>query len=79
MVTHNLKFLILVTGILMLLVSSTQQYSTGQESPDYFMLSCDNITSQTNQLLESRGPVQHNMLDLKNMTFLMNLYNFKCT
>jgi hypothetical protein len=79
MVTHNLKFLILITGILVLLVSSIQQYSTGQESPDYFMLSCDNITSQANQLLESKGPVQQNMLDMKNMTFLMNLYNFKCT
>lgn len=78
MVTPNLKFLILVTGILMLVVSSIPQYSTGQESPDYFMLSCDNITSQANQLLESKGPVQRNMLDLKNMTFLMNLYNFKC-
>lgn len=78
MVTRNLKFSILVTGILMLVVSSIPQYSTGQESPDYFMLSCDNITSQANQLLESKGPVQRNMLDLKNMTFLMNLYNFKC-
>jgi hypothetical protein len=73
-----IRGLILVTGILMLVVSSIQQYSSGQESPDYFMLSCDNITSQANQLLESKGPVQHNLLDLKNMTFLINLYNFKC-
>jgi hypothetical protein len=78
MVTPNIKFLILVTGILILVASSIQQYSTGQESPDYFMLSCDNITTQANQLMESKGPVQRNMLDLKNMTFLMNLYNFKC-
>lgn len=73
-----IRGLILVTGVLLLVVSSIQQYSTGQESPDYFVLSCDNITSQANQLLESKGPVQQNMLDLKNMTFLMNLYNFKC-
>lgn len=79
MITHSLKFLILVTGILMLVISFMQQYSIGQQSPDYFMLSCDNITSQANQLLESKGPMQRNMLDLKNMTFLMNLYSIKCT
>jgi hypothetical protein len=78
MVTHSLKFLILVTGILMLVISFMQQYSIGQQSPDYFELSCDNITSQANQLLESKGPMQRNMLDLKNMTFLMNLYSIKC-
>ncbi|MGH9986669.1 MAG: hypothetical protein ACRD8W_22220 [Nitrososphaeraceae archaeon] len=78
MVTQSLKLLILVLGILMIVVSSIQQYSTGQESLDYFMLSCDNITSQANQLLESKGPVQRNLLDLKNMTFLMNLYSINC-
>jgi hypothetical protein len=78
MVRQSLKLLILVLGILMIVVSSIQQYSTGQESLDYFMLSCDNITSQANQLLESKGPVQRNLLDLKNMTFLMNLYSINC-
>jgi hypothetical protein len=78
MITDSLKFLILVTGILMLVISFMQQHSIGQQSPDYFMLSCDNITSQANQLLESKGPMQRNMLDLKNMTFLMNLYSIKC-
>ena len=77
-ITHGLKFLILVTGILMLIVSSMQQHTIGQKSQDYFMLSCDNITSLANQLLESKGSVQRNMLDLKNMTFLMNLYSIKC-
>jgi hypothetical protein len=78
MVMRSLKFLILVTGLLILVISFMQQYSIGQQSPDHFMLSCDNITSQANQLLESKGPMQRNMLDLKNMTFLMNLYSIKC-
>lgn len=78
MVAYNLKFLILAAGVLVLGVFPMQQYSSGQESSDYFMLSCDNITSQANQLLESKGSVQRNMLDLKNMTFLMSLYSIKC-
>lgn len=73
-----LIFLLVTTGILILGVSLIQQYSVGETSVDYFMLSCNNITDQVNQLLESKGPVQRNMLDLKNMTFLMNLYTMKC-
>ena len=76
---HKIIFLSLTTGILILAVSFSYQYSIGQTSKDYFSLSCDNITSQVNQLLESKGPVQRNMLDLKNMTFLMNLYNKQCS
>lgn len=79
MIRREFNFFILVTGLLLLVVSSIQQNSNGQKSSDYFMLSCDNITSQANQLLESKGPMQRNMLDLKNMTFLMNLYSIKCT
>jgi hypothetical protein len=79
MIRREFNFFILVTGVLLLVVSSIQQNSSGQKSSDYFMLSCDNITSQANQLLESKGPMQRNMLDLKNMTFLMNLYSIKCT
>jgi hypothetical protein len=73
-----LIFLLVTTGILILAVSLTQQYSVGETSVDYFSLSCNNITSQVNQLLESKGALQRNMLDLKNMTFLMNLYAMKC-
>lgn len=73
-----LIFLLVTTGILILGVSLIQQYSVGETSVDYFSLSCNNITGQVNQLLESKGPVQRNMLDLKNMTFLMNLYTMKC-
>lgn len=79
MISNQLLIFLLVTiGILILTVSLTQQYSVGETSVDYFSLSCNNITSQVNQLLESKGPVQRNMLDLKNMTFLMNLYTMKC-
>jgi hypothetical protein len=73
-----LIFLLITTGILILVVSLTQQYSVSETSVDYFSLSCNNITSQVNQLLESKGALQRNMLDLKNMTFLMNLYTMKC-
>lgn len=76
---HEMIFIVLITGILMLAISFSLQHSMGQTSTDYFLLSCDNITSQVNQLLESKGPVQRNMLDLKNMTFLMNLYNIQCS
>jgi hypothetical protein len=76
MITDDIKFLICVAGVLMLVIPFMQHYSIAQE--DFFELSCTNITSQVNQLLESKGPVQRNMLDLKNMTFLMNLYNMKC-
>jgi hypothetical protein len=76
---HEIIFLLLTTGILILAISLSHQYSVGQTSIDYFSLSCNNITSQVNQLLESKGPVQRNMLDLKNMTFLMNLYNIQCS
>lgn len=79
MIRREFSFFILVTGVLLLVISSIQQNSSGQKSSDYFTLSCDNITSQANQLLESKGPMQRNMLDLKNMTFLMNLYSIKCT
>lgn len=80
MITYDIKFLIILGGILILILglSPPQQYSTGQESANHFMLSCDNITSQVNQLLESKGPVQRNLLDLKNMTFMMSLYSIKC-
>lgn len=83
METDDIKFWILVAGIVIplisfILISSMQQYSIAQETTDFFELSCTNITNQVNQLLESKGPVQRNMLDLKNMTFLMNLYNIKC-
>jgi hypothetical protein len=76
---HEIIFLSLTTGILILAISFSHQYSVGQTSKDYFSLTCNNITSQVNQLLESKGPVQRNMLDLKNMTFLMNLYNIQCS
>lgn len=78
MVTYSIRLFILVAGVLVLGVSPMLQYATGQNSSDHFMLSCDIITSQANQLLESKGPVQRNMLDLKNMTFLMSLYGIKC-
>ena len=79
MITSNtIKLLVFLSSILMLIISFVQQHSIAQETPDYFQLSCTNITSQVNQLLESKGPVQRNMIDLKNMTFLMGLYNGKC-
>jgi hypothetical protein len=76
---YEIIFLLLTTGILILSISVSQQGVMGQTSKDYFSLSCNNITSQVNQLLESKGPVQRNMLDLKNMTFLLNLYNLECS
>jgi len=78
MSANDIRFWILAAGVLMSLIYFMQQYSTAQETTDFFELSCTNITNQVNQLLESKGPVQRNMLDLKNMTFLMNLYNTKC-
>lgn len=79
MMTCHIIFLFVVIGTLILAMSFTYQYSVGQTSVDYFALSCNNITSQVNQLLESKGPVQRNLLDLKNMTFLMNLYSIECS
>ncbi len=79
MITDSVKFVILVVGLLTVAISSMQQSSIGQETKDFFALSCSNITGQVNELLESKGPVQRNMIDLKNMTFLMNLYGVKCS
>jgi hypothetical protein len=62
-------------------------YITGQESyaqqippspTDFFLLKCDVIEDKVNELLNSKGPIQKNLIAIKEMIFLMDLYDAKC-
>lgn len=53
-----------------------------QTSPppiDFFALECDEIKSKVNDLLNSKGSVQKNLIAIKDMIFLMHVYDDKCT
>lgn len=64
------------------LSSVTGQQSNAQQnqpSPtDFFALECEEIKNKVNALLNSKGPVQQNLIAIKNMTFLMHIYDDKC-
>ena len=69
-------------GILDLLSSITGHESYAQQAPtptDFFLLGCDEIKDKVNDLLNSKGPVQKNLLAIKEMIFLMDLYDIKCS
>ncbi len=62
-------------------------YITGQESyaqqaspptTDFFLLECEEIEGKVNDLLNSKGPIQKNLVAIKEMIFLMDLYDTKC-
>jgi hypothetical protein len=62
-------------------------YITGQESyaqqaspptTDFFLLECNEIEDKVNDLLNSKGPIQKNLVAIKEMIFLMDLYEAKC-
>jgi hypothetical protein len=60
-----------------------QQESYAQQTPppttDYFLLECEEIKDKVNELLNSKGPVQKNLIAIKEMIFLMDLYDIKCS
>lgn len=70
-------------GIWSILSSITGQESYAQQtsSPttDFFLLECDEIKDKVNELLNSKGPVQKNLIAIKEMIFLMDLYDIKCS
>lgn len=69
-------------GIWSLLSSISEHESYGQQaSPpttDFFLLGCDEIEDKVNDLLKSKGPIQKNLVAIKEMIFLMDLYDIKC-
>lgn len=81
----SMKVFVVYTSLLALALflpstEGLQSYAQDQEPPtDFFLLQCDEIKNQVNALLSSKGPVQKNLLDIKNMTFLTQLYNDKCS
>lgn len=67
---------------LIFLSSIVGQESDAQQTPpptDFFTIQCDEIKSKVNGLLNSKGSVQQNLIAIKNMTFLMHLYDGKCS
>ena len=54
------------------------QVSEAQPSTDFFALNCDEVKEKVNGLLNSKGPIQQNMLAVKEMIFLMEIYDDKC-
>jgi hypothetical protein len=70
----------LVTALFLSITIVSPLYAQEQEPPtDFFLLQCDEIKNKVNALLGSKGPVQQNLLDIKNMTFLTQLYSDKCS
>jgi flagellar basal body-associated protein FliL len=72
----------ILMAALMFLSSVTGQQSNAQQSQppptDFFALECDEIKNKVNSLLNAKGPVQLNLISIKNMTFLMHIYDDKC-
>ncbi len=70
-------------GIWGLLSSITGQESHAQQTPtpttDFFILECDEIKDKVNELLNSKGSIQKNLIAIKEMIFLMDLYDIKCS
>lgn len=61
-------------------IAGSQSYAQEQKpQTDFFSLECDEIKSKVNALLNSKGPVQQNLLAINNMTFLTHLYTDKCS
>jgi hypothetical protein len=72
--------LVLITTLFLSNIAGSLSYAQEQEpQTDFFLLECDDIKDKVNALLSSKGPVQKNLLDIKNMTFLTNLYSDKCS
>lgn len=45
---------------------------------DFFALSCEDVQSKVNTLLNTKGSVQQNLVAIKEMIFLMQIYDNKC-
>ena len=72
---------ILIAALIFLSYVTGQQSNAQQNQPpptDFFALECDEIKNKVNALLNSKGPVQQNLIAIKNMTFLMHIYDDKC-
>ncbi len=72
---------ILIAALIFLASVAGQQSNAQQNQPrptDFFALECDEIKNKANALLNSKGPVQQNLMAIKNMTFLMHIYDDKC-
>jgi hypothetical protein len=80
----KLRVISLHTSIaaLIFLSSVAGQLSFAQQSQppptDFFALECDEIKNKINSLLNAKGPVQQSLIAIKNMTFLMHIYDEKC-
>jgi hypothetical protein len=80
----NKSKLLLASGIAVMSTILTMafvlpQISEAQGPPtDFFALSCDEVKGKVNGLLNSKGPIQQNMLAVKEMIFLMEIYDDKC-
>jgi hypothetical protein len=72
---------VLMGALIFLSFVTGQQSNAQQNQPpatDFFALECDEIKNKVNALLNSKGPVQQNLNAIKNMTFLMHIYDEKC-
>lgn len=45
---------------------------------DFFALSCEDVQGKVNTLLNTKGSVQQNLVAIKEMIFLMQIYDNKC-
>lgn len=45
---------------------------------DFFELSCEDVKGKVNTLLNTKGSVQQNLVTIKEMIFLMHIYDNKC-
>lgn len=45
---------------------------------DFFELGCDDVKGKVNTLLNTKGSVQQNLVAIKEMIFLMHVYDNKC-
>jgi hypothetical protein len=61
-------------------VAGQQSFAQQSQPPpiDFFALECDEIKNKVNSLLNAKGPVQQSLIAIKNMTFLMHIYDEKC-
>lgn len=80
---------IVLLGLMVTLIGfwGLLSYVIGQESyaqqaspptTDFFLLGCEEIENKVNDLLNSKGPIQKNLVAIKEMIFLMDLYDAKC-
>lgn len=45
---------------------------------DFFELGCEDVKSKVNTLLNTKGSVQQNLVAVKEMIFLVHIYDSKC-